>query len=291
MGYPTPLTGVARIVAENIITFSTPFTRENRLQFGARMTLIKTSDSTFSIYSTIPHSNAIVSSLDKFLQENGYLSSGETFEDKVTSIVIPDREHTMAIAGWHTALAKYNIKPSIIGPHKLVSGVEKYVTCQIPTSAAYTSLTGEDLVKFGLDSNDPLVKSNNFKFMYFPGHSNLEIVLLDQKAKTIAEGDMFFNFQLDNKKNPNSDVFNEQFHNKDPQHGMWGWLTKKVFTQDSWLSGKALNAIYKDKVGVRKGVDTMLSSWDFEKIIPCHGDTIDHNAKKVWKDAFEFLKK
>lgn len=291
MGYPTPLTGVPRVVAKNIVTFSTPFTRENRLQFGARMTLIRTGDSTFSIYSTIPHSASIVSTLDTFLQENGFLPSGESFEDKVTSIVIPDREHTMAIGGWHSALVKHNIKPSIIGPHELTPETEGLVSCKIPSSAAYTSLTGKDLIKFGLDSNDPLAKSDSFLFMYFPGHANREIAMLDQRAKTLMEGDMFFNFQLQNRRNPNSDVFNEQFNNKDPHSGVWGWLTKKVFTENSWLGRTALNSIYKDKEGVKKGIDTMLSSWDFDKIIPCHGDTIDRNGVQVWKEAFEFLNK
>lgn len=286
MGYPEPLTGVSRLVTKNIVTFSTGFTRADRLQFGARMTLIKTAPSSFTIYSTIPHSKDVVSKLDEFLVEKGLLNAGQSFQSQVTSIVIPDKEHTMALEGWYKAL---NGKVQVVGPPEVSPEIQKLVTCSIPAGESYKTISGEDLVKFGLSKEDPLA-SNDFKLMFFPGHANSELVLLDAKAKTLMEGDLFFNFQLNNKKNPNCDLFNEQFNGKDPHSGIWGWVTRKAFSDGhSFLNGLLMKAVFKDRAGVKKGVDAMVSDWEFDKIIPCHGDTVDRNGVKVWKEAFEFL--
>jgi hypothetical protein len=35
----------------------------------------------------------------------------------------------------------------------------------------------------------------------------------------------------------------------------------------------------------------IVAAWDFDRLIPCHGDVIETGAKQVWLDAFQmFLK-
>lgn len=31
----------------------------------------------------------------------------------------------------------------------------------------------------------------------------------------------------------------------------------------------------------------VVSAWDFDRLIPCHGDVIETGAKQVWLDAFK----
>lgn len=286
MGYPSQISGVARAVTDSIFTFSSPMSMVG-MNLGARMMLIKTTDSTFSIYSTMPHTPAVIDAFNKVLLEKGHLKQGESFEDKVTSIVIPNKEHTMALPGWENALKGKNI--SIIGPHKCNDKVNHLLSCHIPESEGHKSLTGTDLVKFGLNPNDPLATTGNFKFMYFPSNVSLELIMLDEKEKTLLEGDLMFNLQHDHKKNPDSDLFNEQFGNEDPQKGLGGWLTKKLLIDQSWLNSKVFNMLFKDKIGSKQGVDTVSNEWKFDKIIPIHGDTIDRNGVEVWKNNFGFL--
>jgi hypothetical protein len=31
----------------------------------------------------------------------------------------------------------------------------------------------------------------------------------------------------------------------------------------------------------------IVAAWDFDRLIPCHGDVIETGAKQVWLDAFK----
>lgn len=235
----------------------------------------------------MPHTPVVIDSFNKILVEEGHLKPGESFEDKVTSIVIPNKEHTVAIPGWESALKGKGV--SIVGPHKCNDKVNDLLTCHIPETEGYKTLLGSDLVKFGLNPKDPLATTNNFKFMYLPQCSGQEILMLNEKDKTLLQGDLMFPMQHEHKKNPNSDLFNEQFDGKDPHTGISGWITRKLLIDDTWINSKLLSYLIKDKVRGKQGIETIANEWKFDKIISIHGDTIDRNGSDVWKQTFSFL--
>jgi hypothetical protein len=42
-----------------------------------------------------------------------------------------------------------------------------------------------------------------------------------------------------------------------------------------------------DKEAMKKDVKTV-AGWDFERIIPCHGDVIEKDGNKAWREVFKW---
>lgn len=100
-----------------------------------------------------------------------------------------------------------------------------------------------------------------------PGLS--EIVVFHPATKTLFVTDLCFNIQ--------------EIPNGATKAMLWMAGASKKFT-----SSKLVKAIRKDKAAVARSVDRILS-WDFERIIPGHGETIDSDAKAQLQQAVSVL--
>ncbi|GME78399.1 unnamed protein product [Ambrosiozyma monospora] len=282
MGYPTPLAGVSRQVTPHIYTHSTDCRAFDRLSVGARMSVIKHINTTkFTIYSTIPYNSEVINSLNKLIIAKGDLPQDGSFIDNVSHIIIPNKEHTMALLGYKEHLPNVEI----VGMEGCNEPIGKVINHKFTEKHGNRIVSGADL---GLSEQSGIVK-DGWQFVYFASHPSKELMVHVPSEKTILEGDLFFNLQHKSFKNPNSDLFNEQFDGKDPQTGLWGWVGKQVFGDGGLFKGFIQRQMFKNPSGVRKVLDEVDQKWKFEKIIPCHGDTIDRNGSKVWKDSFGFL--
>lgn len=56
----------------------------------------------------------------------------------------------------------------------------------------------------------------------------------------------------------------------------------------SWLHPRFTWSMGTDKEAMKKAANTV-DGWDFQRIIPCHGDVIEKDAKQAWKDAYKFF--
>lgn len=106
---------------------------------------------------------------------------------------------------------------------------------------------------------------------YFSGFSKKDVAWLHTASQSLIVAELIINLpaiEQYSKSRSNCRVpFISKFSPKDNFH--------KNFV---WHEGK-------DKEAMRKDAKTV-AAWDFQKIIPCHGDVIETDANGVWKTVY-----
>lgn len=245
------MTTQIRSLSPDVSIFSTQFNRFGIFAIGARATALKLSNNDIVIVSAIAHTPKIASHLESMGGRVGYL-------------VAPDREHHLQLEAW----AKLYPTAKIVG----VEGVpEKHPTLKFHKvfgEAAY------DSVDVGWE--------RDIQTQYFAGHVNKELALLHKKSKVLVEADLMFNLPA-----------YEQYPHSAVGSGaglIGGWLSPFRFLSATSGTHKFFNyyVAAKDKANMIAGLDAM-RAWDFEKIVPCHGEVVEKDAKAVWYDSFSWL--
>jgi len=106
---------------------------------------------------------------------------------------------------------------------------------------------------------------------YFSGFSKKDVAWLHVSSQTLIVADLIFNLpaieQYSKSKARSKIPFIGKFSPKDDFH--------KNFV---WGEGK-------DKDAMRRDAKTV-SGWEFERIIPCHGDVIETDGNAIWKTVY-----
>ncbi|KAF8067725.1 hypothetical protein FPV67DRAFT_1625895 [Lyophyllum atratum] len=135
----------------------------------------------------------------------------------------------------------------------------------------------KDLVFDGAWGRDPPDTKYGFedevKHCFFSGFKNKDVAFFHPNTKVLIEADLLLNLPA-----------NEQYSktSASPKIPLFGH-----FTPYSWLHRRFLWNLATDKEAMRRDAKTVVG-WDFEKIIPCHGDVIEKDGKKAWEAAFKF---
>lgn len=124
-----------------------------------------------------------------------------------------------------------------------------------------------------------------FESEYVHSHTNKELVFWHKPSKTMIEADLIWNL-------PATEQFSKT--NLSPTAGA---LTK-LFVGIMNLKGDATwqkrflwyAAAGSDRVGMRKSVERM-DQWDFDRIVPCHGDVIETGGKGVFEKVMDWFRK
>lgn len=111
---------------------------------------------------------------------------------------------------------------------------------------------------------------------------NKELVFCHKPSRTLIEADMLFNLPA-----------NEQYSKSDKSPTS-GFLTK-LFISLNNTKGAAIGqkrllwyvSSSADRKGFGKSVDK-IRSWDFDRIIPCHGDVIETGGKGIFEKVMEW---
>lgn len=189
-------------------------------------------------------------------------------------IIAPDIEHHIFIGDWKEAFP--NAK--IIGPHGLAEKRGKNDKTKDTAQLDYTfSPKDRHNPKIFDDFNE------EFDTVYFPSHPNREIVVFHKPTKTLLEADLFFNLPA-----------TQQFE-KEKGGARQGILTK-LFTPVWSTSGTAIwqkRFIWyllaaKNRNEWKESL-TIINRWDFERVIPCHGDVIETGGKSVFRKMFDWF--
>lgn len=174
----------------------------------------------------------------------------------VKYLIGPDVEHSMFIPEYHTAYPE----AKIIGVKDLVSkkaGVIKF-------DGAY----GQDPegTKYGFE---PEITA-----CYFSGFVNKDVAFLHGPSKTLIEADLMFNLPA-----------NEQY-SKSSSSGrvpIIGDLLAPFTTSHK----RFLWSAAKDRPAMARDAKTV-AGWDFDRIIPCHGDVIEKGGKAAWLECYKW---
>ncbi|CUA70786.1 hypothetical protein RSOLAG22IIIB_09123 [Rhizoctonia solani] len=108
---------------------------------------------------------------------------------------------------------------------------------------------------------------------YFSGFQNQDVAFLHAPSKTLIQADLLFNL-------PGKEQYSKsKSSGKFPFFGTLGPMMRshKTFL---WSAGRDKNAMSRDAKTV--------AGWDFDRIIPCHGDVIESGGKAAWCEAFKW---
>ncbi|KAG6840431.1 hypothetical protein C0991_006743 [Blastosporella zonata] len=114
---------------------------------------------------------------------------------------------------------------------------------------------------------------DEIKACFFSGFKNKDVAFLHVDSKVLIEADLLFNLPA-----------NEQY-SKSSTSASIPFISG--LSPTSWLHPRFLWGLGTDKVAMKRDAKTV-ASWDFEKIIPCHGDVIETNGKQAWEAAYKF---
>ena len=122
----------------------------------------------------------------------------------------------------------------------------------------------------------------DFDTEYVDGHKNKELVFNYKPEKTLIEADLMFNLPATEQYSKSKD-------------GAESGVLTKLFVGLMSATGKATwqkrFLWYAASSGARESFNQSarrINGWDFDKIIPCHGDVIESNAKGIFRNVLEW---
>ncbi|KAK2465592.1 hypothetical protein APHAL10511_002484 [Amanita phalloides] len=147
----------------------------------------------------------------------------------------------------------------------------------VAPQAAIEDYHDKDLKFDGAWGADPPDSKYGFedeiKHCYFSGFRNKDVAFFHVGSKSLIEADLLFNLPC-----------NEQY-SKVESSGRSLFLGS--FGPRSWLHTQYVRTMGIDQQAMKRDVKTV-DSWDFKRIIPCHGDVIEEDAKEAWRSAYRF---
>ncbi|KAK6335148.1 hypothetical protein TWF718_010586 [Orbilia javanica] len=247
-------TAVIRQITDAITTVSVPFLRVGLLKFGGRATIAKLSSGGLVVFSPTVLTEEVASTVT-------------SLGGQVSYIVAPDIEHHLNIGPWKAAYPSARV----IGPTVLYQKRQKQGNEDVPFDFSYSSENKNSIVL-------PEDFTRDFELEYWDGHMSHEIALLHKPSGTLIEADLIFNLPA-----------HEQFSKTDvdANKGFWTKISMHLFTS---LAGKSQQRFLwygasKGKASFNKSAK-ILDGWEFDRIIPCHGDVIENGGKATFRRLF-----
>ena len=251
---------VIRNVTPDIVTCSTPFLRFGRIKLGGRGTIVKLQNSSsLAVFSPVALTDEVRSKVDSM--------------GRVKYISALDFEHHISISPWAEAY-----------PDAKVIGVEGlYEKRQSNPS------TKSPQFHHVFTTKDPKISiseefDREFEVEYVHSHVNKELVFLHKPSRTMIEADLLFNLPATEQFSksgisPTSGILTKIFVGLNNVRGDATWHKRFL-----WYA-----AAGKDRPGFSKSV-AAIDKWDFDRIIPCHGDVIESGGKGVFTKLTEWFR-
>ncbi|KAF9566506.1 hypothetical protein CPC08DRAFT_628233 [Agrocybe pediades] len=171
---------------------------------------------------------------------------------------------------------KYIISPDVEHHLFLSQYKEAYPTAKvIAPEGVVAQHPNKSLVFDGLWGRDPPDTKYGFEkdieHVYFSGFKNKDVAFLHRQSKSLIEADLLMNLPP-----------TEQYSKSKTSPSFFG----VSLSPSSWLHSKLTYRLGEDKDAMRRDAK-IVAGWDFERIIPCHGDVIEKDAKQAWHNVFK----
>ncbi|KAM5471828.1 hypothetical protein MauCBS54593_003234 [Microsporum audouinii] len=251
---------VIRKICDNIVTCSLPFSRLGIFKFGGRATLVRLQTGSIAVFSPVALTHSVREAVD-------------SLGGNVKYLIAPDMEHHLFLNDWTKAYPEAEIiapeglwekrqsKPETSGP--------KFEYIFTPENKDTLHISDEFTAEFDVE--------------YIHAHVNREIVVLHKPSGTLIQADLFFN-----------PPGNEQYQKS--KEGARDGLANKLYLFLMSSKGNAMSQqrmIWylmsgKDHKAFKKSIQRV-DGWEFDCAIPCHGDTVDQGAKRMFRTLFQWF--
>lgn len=267
MGYPSPLKASIRKIADNVVTVSCPFSILDRLDVGARMSLINCHGSIVA-YSPIPYGDYVEEALKVLTDDK---------DATITHVVVVNCEHNLAAKTYKPVypdvkfVASYNVK----------LGEECPVDYVLTEDLGNKVLDGGDFATLGWSGS----WMNQVNIIFLLHHKNKDVVLYDKASKILFEGDVLFNIGACDE-NGCVEQYSPATGHPEKHFPFTGWSYLLRFVNPNYFLGTWFSSNVsktKDPKSV-EGLQLLLGL-DFDVIVPCHGNVITKDAKAVLRDT------
>jgi len=148
----------------------------------------------------------------------------------------------------------------------------------IAVEEAIQKKTAEDLTfdgSWGKDAPDTKYGfEHSIQACHFSGFNNKDVAFFHPESRTLIQADLLLNLP------PTEQYSKSKSSGKVPLIGN--------LTPYSWAQKRLLWSLGTDKEAMKRDAKTV-ADWDFERIIPCHGDVIEKDGNKAWREAYKFF--
>jgi len=252
---------VIRNLTSSIKVCSVPFLRFGRIKIGGRGTIVKLASGNLAVFSPVALTETVKKELSGF--GNG----------QIKYIAALDQEHHIFLEPWH----KLFPDARVIGPETLPGYRDTQGYGMIPKE-------NWTLFKKGDQGSWKVSEEFDAEFdaEYVSAHANQELVFNHKPSRTLIEADYLFNLPATEQfsktgLNPLSGYLTRWFGALQNTRGEATWQKRLI-----WY---ALSS--SDRPGFNKSTGR-IAQWDFDRIVPCHGDVIESGGKGTFEKVFKW---
>jgi glyoxylase-like metal-dependent hydrolase (beta-lactamase superfamily II) len=223
---------------------------------------VKLTSGTLAVFSPV----ALTPAVEQRINELG---------GQVRYLIAPDIAHHIFISDW----ARKYPEAKIIGPEGLPEKRAKDKDEKIGNEEFAVVFKAKTKRSTTVDADF----DRDFSYEFVDGHANKELAFLYKPDKVLIEADLIFNL-------PAIEQYS-RVPEKERAHGVPGRLFNSVQSTKGDAKGMKRLIWYALSAGNRPSFNdsvALIDKWDFDTIIPCHGEVMQGDGKQIFEKIFEW---
>jgi len=261
-----------RQITPNVVTCSVPFSRFGVVRVGGRGTIVRMTTGGLAVFSPVALTPTVKSKIAELVAPG----TGKS----VDYIIAGDIEHHIFLSEWKKEFPA----AKVLGPEGLPEKRAKVTNDDKVTQIDFHHVfNDENHDGRGLEQEFLA----DFDVEYVSAHANKEVVLCYKPDKVLIQADLFFNLPA---REQYSRVPADQ-HGGGVLHGLMNKFFQSFQNTEGEAKGNKRFQWYVLSAGNRDKYNESIRrimKWDFDAVIPCHGETIEKGGKDVFSKVFQW---